>query len=283
MKISPKEVVTQEVKNWQGLHLLHFQGSSCSQKVRLILGELELKWVSHPINLIRHENATAWFLGINPRGVVPVLIHDGDAHVESNDILRYLDRRYAPSGRGYFFDDSEPKATEAQQLLDAEDSLHGDLRLLTIRFGPLTIKNQNQIDAQQNNGSYNEKRKLEVEWWRDISENGIREADIVGAVARFRDTFTQLDKRLAQQQWLMDDRMSIVDISWFVNIQRLVRLGYPLSRHRNLFLFYGRLAARPSFKADSRHLGSRIGSLVFTLKRLENRLKNSGISKYLDR
>ena len=35
-----------------------------------------------------------WFLGINPRGLVPVLVHDGAVHIESNDIIQYLDKKY---------------------------------------------------------------------------------------------------------------------------------------------------------------------------------------------
>lgn len=39
MQLSDEAVTTQEVKSWQGIHLLHFQGSSCSQKVRIFLAE----------------------------------------------------------------------------------------------------------------------------------------------------------------------------------------------------------------------------------------------------
>ena len=91
MQLSDEAVTTPEVKSWQGLHLLHFQGSACSQKVRIFLAEKGLTWESHPVDLLRQAHATSWFLGINPRGVVPVLVHDGVVHVESNDIMEYLD------------------------------------------------------------------------------------------------------------------------------------------------------------------------------------------------
>ncbi len=77
MIVSDDAVTTEEVKSWRGLHLLHFQGSSCSQKVRVLLEEKGLDYTSHPINIARNEHVTAWYLGINPRGVVPVLEHDG--------------------------------------------------------------------------------------------------------------------------------------------------------------------------------------------------------------
>ncbi len=39
MIIPNDEVTTDEVKSWSGVHLLHFQGSACSQKVRILLRE----------------------------------------------------------------------------------------------------------------------------------------------------------------------------------------------------------------------------------------------------
>ena len=39
MQLDPEQVTTHEVKRWKGLHLLHFPGSSCSQKVRILLAE----------------------------------------------------------------------------------------------------------------------------------------------------------------------------------------------------------------------------------------------------
>jgi len=52
-----------------------------------------LEWTSHSINLPANENLSAYFLGVNPRGLVPVLIDDGDVHIESNDILLYLEKK----------------------------------------------------------------------------------------------------------------------------------------------------------------------------------------------
>jgi len=37
------------------------------------------------------ENFTDWYLGINPRGLVPTLVADGEVHIESNDIITLLE------------------------------------------------------------------------------------------------------------------------------------------------------------------------------------------------
>ena len=88
VKLVRSDILTTEVLDWKGVHLFHFPSSSCSQKTRIFLTEKGVEWEPHPINLMTHENFTDWYLGINPRGLVPALVHDGDVHIESNDIMR---------------------------------------------------------------------------------------------------------------------------------------------------------------------------------------------------
>jgi glutathione S-transferase len=69
------------------------------------------------------------FLGINPRGLVPVLVHDGVVHIESNDIIQYLEQKFPtpkliPAGH----------ENKIAALLRHEDDLHLDLRTLSFRF-----------------------------------------------------------------------------------------------------------------------------------------------------
>ena len=94
VKLFETDIKTKEVIKWKGLHVLHFQGSSCSQKLRIFLKEKNISWESHHIDLVKGDNFSDWFLGINPRGVVPVLIDDGEVHIESNDIIKYLDEKF---------------------------------------------------------------------------------------------------------------------------------------------------------------------------------------------
>lgn len=246
-----------------------------------MLGELEQKWVSHPINLIKQANSTPWYLGINPRGVVPVLVHDGVVHVESNDIITYLNTTFSKPGNSYFFDTSSTAAAEAQQLLDLEESLHMDLRLLTIEFGPLSLKSKDSIDAQEKNGNFDAKRAHEVEWWREKAENGISDSETCAAAKNFSTAFNKLDQRLAEQPWIMGDKISIIDISWFPNVQRLINMGYPMSRHKNLSAYYQRLISRPSFKAELSQPGSRFGKLLFGGIRFANRIKGKSMERCL--
>ena len=129
MKLDKIDIKTTEVLEWKGVHLFHFQGSACSQKLRIFLNYKNIDWVSHEVNLIKGDNFSEWYLGINPRGLVPTLVHNGDVHIESNDIMTYLDQEF-PNTKLF----PTNLIDDIKKDLDYEDSLHFDLRRLTFRY-----------------------------------------------------------------------------------------------------------------------------------------------------
>ena len=82
------------VESLEGIHLYHGDISNCSMRVRMTLVEKGLPWTSHHLDLKLKENISDEYFGINPNGLVPTLIDDGVVHIESNDIIDYLDETY---------------------------------------------------------------------------------------------------------------------------------------------------------------------------------------------
>ena len=149
--LKDSDIQTKEVLSWTGLHLFHFSGSTCSQKTRIFLRLKGIKWTSHHLNLAAKEHLKPYYMGINPRGLVPALIHDGKVIIESNDILTYLEEAFP-----------EPalipasKAEDLQAMLKREDDLHLDIRALTMRFvfpSFLTKRPEKDITAYETSGS----------------------------------------------------------------------------------------------------------------------------------
>ena len=64
------------------LELYHNNISVCAQKVRIVLAEKNLPWTNHHLSLAKGDQLTAEFKKMNPRGVVPVLLHEGNIVVE---------------------------------------------------------------------------------------------------------------------------------------------------------------------------------------------------------
>ena len=70
------------------LELYHNNVSVCAQKVRIVLAEKDVPWTNHHLSLAMGEHLTPQFKAMNPRGVVPVLVHDGNTIVEIERDLR---------------------------------------------------------------------------------------------------------------------------------------------------------------------------------------------------
>ena len=82
------------VTELDGLHLYHADMSNCSMRVRMTLEEKNLPWTSHHLDLRKKEAVTPEYFGIHPKGLVPTLVHDGVVHIESNEIIEYLDETF---------------------------------------------------------------------------------------------------------------------------------------------------------------------------------------------
>ena len=74
--------------------LYHATASTCSQKVRLALAEKGLAWWGHALDLRAFDQLKPEFLALNPKGMVPVLVHEGHVLTESMVINEYLDEAF---------------------------------------------------------------------------------------------------------------------------------------------------------------------------------------------
>ena len=255
VQLVDSDIRTREVLGWKGVHVLHFMGSSCSQKLRVFLNLKGIKWESHLVDLRTNENFRPWFLGINPRGLVPVLVHDGAVHIESNDIIQYLEKvfptpKLIPAGH----------ENEVAALLKHEDDLHLDLRTLSFRFvfaPPGPPKPAEALDSYALHGSGtvqglpDREKIVQIEFWARTTREGFTDQAARASAQKFRAEFDALDKRLAASTYLMGDTLSVLDIAWFIYANRLSLAGYPFARlHPNVLGWFEKLAARPEFAKE---------------------------------
>ena len=255
VQLVDSDIETREVLGWKGIHVLHFMGSSCSQKLRIFLNLKGIPWQSHPVDLHGNENFTPWFLGINPRGLVPVLVHDGAVHIESNDIIGYLEKVFP-----------EPKLipegheNEIAALLKHEDELHLDLRTLSFRFvfapsGPPKPADSLKRYAANGSGTVQGRKdhdkEIQIEFWERAAREGFPDDKARASAQKFRAEFDALDKQVALHPYLMGDALSVLDIAWFIYAHRLSLAGYPLERlHPHLGAWLEKLYARPEFAKE---------------------------------
>ena len=74
------------------LELYHHGSSVCAAKVRFAMAE---KGVvpdeMHYIDILKGEQFDPEYVKLNPKSVVPTLVHDGNVITESTVIMEYLD------------------------------------------------------------------------------------------------------------------------------------------------------------------------------------------------
>lgn len=264
------DIQTKDVLGWKGLHLFHFKGSTCSQKTRIVLRLKGIEWTSHHLDLPRKQHLKPFYMGINPRGLVPTLVHDGAVIIESNDILAYLEERF-PEPPLFPKIDSGRIAS----LLKAEDDLHLDIRALTMRFvfpTFLTKRPEKDIAAYEQAGTgtiageRDEHRDHEMAFWRDMNANGgITDRQACLAVERFRAAINRFDEGLVSHCFLTGESLTLVDIAWYIYARRLLIAGYPMARwHPRFANWFDQLNALPEFH-DEVPSGGLAGALTATL------------------
>ena len=254
--LQESDVQTKEVLSWSGLHLFHATGSTCSQKTRIFLRLKGIPWTSHHVDLLRKEQLKPYFMGVNPRGLVPVLVHDGKVIIESNDILQYLETNFpTPSLIPAEY------TNRVAALLKEEDDLHLDIRALTMRFvfPPFLLKRpEKDIATYESSGSgtvsgvTDSNRVREATFWRDMNtHDGITDAQAKQAFSRFKAVLDEYEIKLADQDCLAGPELSPVDIAWYIYTRRLLDAGYPLSRlHPRFSAWFDRMHAKPDFREE---------------------------------
>ncbi|MGB0572374.1 MAG: glutathione S-transferase family protein [Alphaproteobacteria bacterium] len=257
VKLATSDIKTTEVLDWEGLHLFHFMGSSCSQKTRISFAAKGVEWESHHVDIAHFENFTEWFMGINPRGLMPTLVHDGDVHIESNDIIEYVDATF--DGPKLFPSDPDEQAF-VQASMKREDDLHLCVRALTFRYllpVEMMKKPEDAVDvyeaegAETVGGEVDGRKAIEVDFWRKMNaNNGITDEQVIEAASEFLKAFGELEERLEEREWLLASGFSALDIAWWITVYRITKLGFPTERFPKLFAWYEKLLAREDFARE---------------------------------
>ena len=256
VKLLETDVTTDEVKNWHGINILHFQGSSCSQKLRIFLNEKKIDWKSYHIDLVKGDNFTKWFLGINPRGVVPVLVDDGEVYIESNDIIQHLDKKFQSN-----FLWPENLNEKIKEFLEEENEIHFDLRNLTMKFVAPTFlmkkkdKDIKNFESASNfvEGLEDKEKNMQLEYHKNfIKNNGVTEESVLNSINVFKKKLTKIDKKLSENKFIISEHITIVDIAWFVYLRRLETVGFSFKKnYPNLYKWFEELKKNKNFLKET--------------------------------
>ncbi len=233
-----------DVPGMQGLHLFHFMLSNCSQRARLGLEEKGLEWTSHHVNLPGNEHVTSDYQRINPKGVVPTLVHDGQVVIDSNDILAYLDEHFPePPLR--------PADAAGREAIDRRIAASSDfqptIKVLSheLLFRPFRKVGKEEVALYEE--QHNDKTL--VSFLRDYAEAGPAwQARVERGRRELTTTLEELESALGESLWLSGEVYGLADISWVVNANRLIQAQVDLAKWPRFQGWARRAMQRPAFE-----------------------------------
>jgi glutathione S-transferase len=241
-KIEPRNKAVLELK---GLHLYHAGWSNCSMRVRMTLEEKALPWTSHHLDTRAGEHITPEYFGINPNGLVPTLVHDGDVWIESHDIIRYLDDTFP-----------EPRLTPCDEAglrkLSEWRSLASAIHVSAVKTYIYSCRPK---DKRRKTAAELERyRKLQTNetllafHTRSSGDEGLTAEDRRNAGQLLHDAFSKLDTYLGEHRWLAGNDFSLADITWLPLHYTLDQAGFSFERQANVRSWARAISLRPSFR-----------------------------------
>ena len=62
------------------------ESSICAPKIRIVLAEKNVPWNGHYFDVLAADQFDPEYLKLNPKAVVPTIVHDGNVVIESTVI-----------------------------------------------------------------------------------------------------------------------------------------------------------------------------------------------------
>jgi GST-like protein len=230
------------VEAFEGLHLYHGAISNCSMRVRMTLIEKGLDWTSHHIDLKKKENISDEYFGINPNGLVPTLVDNGVVHIESNDIIDYLDDTYPePSLRAE--DDAE-----MMEWLHLAAAIHVPACKPYVYAMKIAKKIQKTDEEQAKYDELQQNKELKEFHSKHAGSKEFSTSDLDKAKAILGACFTKLEVTLEGRDWIMGDQFTLADISWIPLYFVILGCGYSFDDYPNIRRWAAGFESRESYQ-----------------------------------
>lgn len=232
------------------LELYHHGSSTCAAKVRYALAEKRLPWTGHYVDILAGEQFDPAFVALNPKAVVPVLVHDGFVVTESTLICEYLDEVF-PERPLY---PAEPRRRVGARLWakGVDEELHAACSALTyivshrhtiLRHGAGKFE-----DFLAHGGS--EGRAARERKWLWIQQ-GLEAPGALDYIRLYLSYLEKMDRALTESPWLAGNDFSIADVAMAPYVFRLECLAldafWSEDKLPAMAEWYLRIKSRPAF------------------------------------
>jgi glutathione S-transferase len=203
------------------LELYHAEGSVCAQKVRLVLYEKGVPWTDRRVNLQRAEQYRPEYLALNPKGVVPTLVADGQPVVESTVICEFIDEIVPdPPLRPA---DAYGRAVMRKWSKIPDDEIHLACSAVS-HAGLLGHRYRDNMDRYKARLAQHPDQVRAARAWRIVS-NGFADPDVQDAVIKHKKLLDNMERGLTDRPWLAGEAYTLADACITPYVFRLEQLG----------------------------------------------------------
>jgi glutathione S-transferase len=206
------------------LELYHHGSSVCAAKVRFALAEKRLDWTGHYVDILAGAQFEPAFLAVNPKAVVPVLIHDRHVIPESTVICEYVEEAFPEHPvypRGAY-----DRARVRLWTKAVDEELHPACSALTY------IVSHRHTILRQGAGSFeqflerpsSEGAAARARKWHWIQQ-GFNAPGAAEMIRRYHGYLLKMEEALSAGPWLVGDSLSMADIAMAPYVNRLAVLA----------------------------------------------------------
>lgn len=229
------------------LELYHHGTSVCAAKPRIVFAEKGLAWTGHYVDILKGEQFAAEYLKLNPKHVVPTLVHDGHVIRESTIICEYLDEVFPePPLKPHFPLDRVTMRMWTKRL---DEELHPATAAVTfaishrhavLAHGPAVVEDY-----------INQAPSAERARRRQRLERGLEDPEAQAALRIYDRFLADMEDQLAKTPWLAGERFSLAEagVVPYVNRLEMLQLSRLWSERRPYLTdWWRRIKSRPGFQ-----------------------------------
>jgi glutathione S-transferase len=232
------------------LQLYHHGSSACAAKVRFALGEKHLSWVSRYVDILSGDQFKPEFLAVNPKAVVPVLIHEECVIPESTVICEYLEEAFPE--HPIYPQSPQDRAQVRLWTKSVDEELHPACSAITYTVShrhTILRTGVGEFEKFLSQGAAEGTAARTLKWaWIQHGLSAPGAADKIKLYDRY---LGKMEKELAASDWLVAGRFSMADVAMTPYVNRLNALAmdglWRNGRLPRVERWFDRIRARPTF------------------------------------
>ena len=222
--------------------------STCSQRVRFVLNAKRLAFEEVKLDLFAGDQLKPGYLRINPNGVVPTLVHDGEPVIDSAVIIQYLDEVF-PQPVCFTPPDALARARMRSLIHFIDEVPTPAVRVPSYNLAFLP---HFQAMSEEEFLAVAESKPLRKEFLLKMGRTGFPEEEMKSALDRLSRAVKRMDEAIAASggPWLMGADITLADIAMMPNVVRMddINLGYLWADRPAIPRWLDLIRAHPAFE-----------------------------------